>query len=385
MSAKHLTVLHLVNSFVGRKGNIGVRTSQLVKFGEGAAIKSVVVCRGKDKTYNHQNTFTMGIFGHMARALNAFRIYIYNSFDHRTLDLLLFELFVLSWMKFKLKYFEVDIIHLWDFSPRIIKAAQKNGIKVILDIAIVPQSYTEKLHLKNKAIFLDFNKKHSDKEQLALQLSDWIIAPSDFVKSEIVSEGIEDKKIKIIPFGADTPLSLRSRKNSADGLHFVFVGLVNNRKGIDDLLKVWDSSEFRNDTLHLCGRVYPPIKEMVNKRGLKNVIFAGQIDPFKYLLNCDVFVFPTWMEGSAKAVYEALTIGLPVITTPSAGSVVEDGQDGFVVPTGDVKLLKEKMLFFKDHRDVLELMAANAKLTGAYHTWEKYAHSVTNCYLDWNS
>jgi glycosyltransferase involved in cell wall biosynthesis len=385
MSIKNLTVLHLVNSFVGKKGNIGIRTSKLVQFGEGVAIKSVVVCRGKDKTCDLPNIFTMGVFGHAARALNAFRIYVYNSFDHRTLDLFLFEVFVLFWMKFKLKRFAVDVIHLWDFSPRIIRSAHRKGIKVILDVAIVPQSYTKKMHLQNKALFLDFSTRHHLQERLALELSDWIIAPSDFVKSEIVSEGIEEKKIEVIPFGSDTPLCTRDFDASDEGLHYAFVGLVNNRKGIDDLLRVWDSPEFNNDKLHLCGRVYPQIKELVNKYGFKNVVFAGHINPFEYLLGCDVFVFPTWMEGSAKAVYEALAIGLPVITTPCAGSVVEDGKDGFIIPPGGGELLREKMLFFKDNKESLKIMALNAMNTGANYTWERYARLVSDRYREWNS
>ena len=98
--------------------------------------------------------------------------------------------------------------------------------------------------------------------------------------------------------------------------------------------------------------------------GLANVVLAGHVDPFEYLLGCDVFVFPTWMEGSAKAVYEALAVGLPVVTTPCAGSVVEDGKDGFIVPPGDVESIREKLLCFKKDRKMLSDMAEKAKCTG---------------------
>ena len=46
----------------------------------------------------------------------------------------------------------------------------------------------------------------------------------------------------------------------------------------------------------------------------------------------DVFVFPSLFEGSAVVTYEALACGLPSVVTPSAGSVVRDGAEGFLVP-----------------------------------------------------
>ena len=49
----------------------------------------------------------------------------------------------------------------------------------------------------------------------------------------------------------------------------------------------------------------------------------------------DVFVLPSSAEGSAEATYEALAAGVPVVTTPAAGSVVRDGIEGRVVPERD--------------------------------------------------
>ncbi|MEK6622192.1 MAG: glycosyltransferase family 4 protein, partial [Planctomycetota bacterium] len=41
----------------------------------------------------------------------------------------------------------------------------------------------------------------------------------------------------------------------------------------------------------------------------------------KYWRQAHVFVFPTLLEGSAKVVYEAMSYGLPVITTFKTPSV----------------------------------------------------------------
>ena len=54
------------------------------------------------------------------------------------------------------------------------------------------------------------------------------------------------------------------------------------------------------------------------------------------MASADVFVFPSLFEGSAVVTYEALAAGLPSVVTPSAGSVVRDGVEGFIVPRGEI-------------------------------------------------
>ena len=54
------------------------------------------------------------------------------------------------------------------------------------------------------------------------------------------------------------------------------------------------------------------------------------------MASADVFAFPSLFEGSAVVTYEALACGLPSIVTPSAGSVVRDGIEGFLVPTSSI-------------------------------------------------
>ena len=51
----------------------------------------------------------------------------------------------------------------------------------------------------------------------------------------------------------------------------------------------------------------------------------------------DLFVFPTVYEGSPFALLEAMSYGLPVVTTDASGiaEVVRNGQDGIVVPAGN--------------------------------------------------
>jgi glycosyltransferase involved in cell wall biosynthesis len=82
----------------------------------------------------------------------------------------------------------------------------------------------------------------------------------------------------------------------------------------------------------------------------------------RHFVWADVFLLPSVCEGSATVVYEALAAGLPVVTTPNAGSVVRDGIDGFVCPCGDAESICEKIEVLGRDRNLVATMAREARL-----------------------
>jgi glycosyltransferase involved in cell wall biosynthesis len=59
----------------------------------------------------------------------------------------------------------------------------------------------------------------------------------------------------------------------------------------------------------------------------------------------DVFVLSSVHEGFANVIIEAMASGLPVVATDVGGAreAIEEGQTGFVVPTGDPEILAERV------------------------------------------
>ena len=93
--------------------------------------------------------------------------------------------------------------------------------------------------------------------------------------------------------------------------------------------------------------------------------------------DADIFVFPSLHEGSALSIYEALACGLPVITTPNAGSVVRNGEEGYIVPIRDVDGLIDKISILYHDRALRESMGKKARIRAEQFTWENYRKELS--------
>jgi glycosyltransferase involved in cell wall biosynthesis len=89
-------------------------------------------------------------------------------------------------------------------------------------------------------------------------------------------------------------------------------------------------------------------------------------------------VFPSLCEGSATVTYEALAAGLPVITTPHAGSVVRDGREGFVVPIRDVDALAARIDLLAGDPELVAQMSRAARQRSREFSWPRYGERLVS-------
>ena len=69
---------------------------------------------------------------------------------------------------------------------------------------------------------------------------------------------------------------------------------------------------------------------------------------FEQHANADVFLLPSFEEGVANVVLEAMALGTPVVTTNCGGmsEVIEDGVNGFIVPIRNPQALADAIMRF---------------------------------------
>ncbi|MFM8574008.1 MAG: glycosyltransferase [Pirellula sp.] len=187
-----------------------------------------------------------------------------------------------------------------------------------------------------------------------------VISVSDSLKEMLVANGVDGEKIRVISNGVDSDVFCPGNKTASraelglgsSAKTIVSLGNVQHRKGYDLLIEsiasYRDTPEFRcvilggtNESATMAS-----LKTRIQELGLqKQIQFAGQSTPdvvVRWLRAADLFVLPTRREGCCNAVLEALSTGLPVITTPAGDNTkfVLDGQNGFVVPHEDPQALQ---------------------------------------------
>ena len=83
------------------------------------------------------------------------------------------------------------------------------------------------------------------------------------------------------------------------------------------------------------------------------------------IADAEFFVLSIDFEGYSNALLEAMTMGLPCISTDCEGSTdaITNGVDGVIVPRGDEDALFKAMLTFAEHEDFREQLGKQAKKT----------------------
>lgn len=177
------------------------------------------------------------------------------------------------------------------------------------------------------------------------RIADAIICPSESVLIELVELGIDVEKIFIAYY--ETPyikelLSLgvtKEVKKTVTRKRILYVGNVSVDKGVGDLVEAVSRLLRKGFNIEVyC--VGPIVDEFLVYDTDHRINFVGKKNKrqlTEFYLSADVFVFPSYTEGSSLATYEAMAVGLPIVTTTAAGSLIENGKDGIVVSPGNVE------------------------------------------------
>jgi glycosyltransferase involved in cell wall biosynthesis len=136
-------------------------------------------------------------------------------------------------------------------------------------------------------------------------------------------------KTVIIPGAISGPrfrTGLRDANRSETLSRLVYVGLVSMSKGITYLIEALGELKKRGHSelsLVILGRggMVDACKRRCAELGIEHqVTFTGQVpDPFPYLIDADLMVYPSLYDAFPDAVLECLHVGIPVIASRIGG------------------------------------------------------------------
>jgi len=268
--------------------------------------------------------------------------------------------------------------------------ASVRGRKSNIPTVIQPHGMLEAWSLEQKKIkkkFALWCYQKKDLESAAI-----FIATSEQEHASIRRLGL-DQPIAIIPHGVNMPPTeskLIQTGESKKNKTALFFSRIHPKKGIKDLLTAWARVKPLNWSLMIVGGTTDPayfaeVKTTIKELNLtSSVQLVGRKEGGEkdiMFRSSDLFILPTYSENFGIVVLEALSYGLPVITTTETpwldlnqkgcGWVVEPGSEYLVDPL-------EKATNLND--SVLGLMGVKAQIYASRYRWELSAESMMRVY-----
>lgn len=180
------------------------------------------------------------------------------------------------------------------------------------------------------------------------------------VSEAILREGgkygaIADKSTVIYPAVQEKLLNKRLERKSSETLRILSVGRDHWKKGYRVGLEVMALLKDKGVKFHYTivagGEKEELIYSIADLNLVDEVTLIDNLqheEVFEQHANADLFLLPSFEEGVANVVLEAMALGTPVITTNCGGmsEVIEDGVNGFIVPIRNPEAMAEAIVRF---------------------------------------
>ncbi len=292
---------------------------------------------------------------------------------------------------------KIDAIHVYENAALVsLQKAKKKGIVTVFEqpsqhhaffAPIVRQQLEKYPELKSAEtnILIDTKyDKYKDRKDKELKLADIIVCNSSFTKRTLIAANIDEQKIQVIPHGfpkiltnINTDIKSTLSTNNPKPVIFLNAGTQNLRKGVHLLYNAWRKANFlpQEAELWIIGSSSLPKKLTEDLQGnvkIKNSIPRNEL--MQLYKEADVFVLPTLADGFAMVISEAMSQGVPVITTQNsmAPDFIIHQKNGFIVPVGDEEALLQQMKWCVENRHLLPKVGYEAIQTAKNWQWEDF-------------
>lgn len=227
----------------------------------------------------------------------------------------------------------------------LFKHAKRHGWRTVLgqiDPAVGEERIVGKLFLQHQDRAGDFSPApmgYWERWREECELADSIVVNSEWSRTLLEQEGIDGKKLRVIPLAYEEDGGkLTSVKSYPDQftlsrpLKVLFLGQVNVRKGAVELIEA--ARELAGEPVEFW--FVGPNQLQLQKEDIAsgNMKFVGSVSRSQvaaWYQAADVFIFPTHSDGFGLTQLEAMNCSLPVIASANCGSVVENGRNGMVL------------------------------------------------------
>ena len=268
-----------------------------------------------------------------------------------------------------------------------IRKARSNGLAIVTDHSIAHPAF---MHQALREEFARFGlpagyDSRADLWKLVLRDcddADLLMVNSDFVKKTFVEQGYPADKVRVAYLGVrEDFFDLKRDYHIAGPVRLLFTGNFDIRKGVRVLLEAIrrcrrSGLDLRLELLGNLGNGAPCL-EPGDEIFFTHTPFAPLKQVAMSFERADLFVFPTFAEGSSRSAMEAAAAGLPLITTENCGLPLQHGKSAIYVPANDVESLTQAIALVSSDDGLRESIGRTAmKTVTENYTWMHYGRRV---------
>ena len=276
--------------------------------------------------------------------------------------------------------------------------AQKYNIPYVLEVN-APILYEIGKH---RSRFSRELEKISEKKLFAKASK--IIVVSNVLKEYLLSVGVPEEKIAVVPNGADgdmfnpitSRLEIRKEYRLEDKKVICYSGSLDQQwQGIGYILNSAKIVSSTDPSVRFLIIGNTAGQEELLKSAPENVIFTGSVDHSEvpgYLATADVLLAPYKLKkgfedvgfyNSPVKLFEYMAMGKAIVTSNigQISEVIEHGKTGLLIEPGDYKELAENILMLLENKQLREKLGSNARVEfERNYTWNLNARRIIAIY-----
>jgi len=259
-----------------------------------------------------------------------------------------------------------DVFHA--LNQRLPKLPLKRCVVTFHDLFVLSSEYSSP----------DFRARFAAQAREAAARADAIIAVSEFTKSQVTALlGVDAAKIRVVHHGV-RELALRGAQRDkiiAREKIILSVGAIQKRKNTARLVEAFESvdADWRLVLAGSAGFGSREILARIESSGARNrIAVTGYLSPAElaeWYARASVFAFPSLDEGFGMPVLEAMSAGIPVITSNRSALPEVAGDAAVLVDPDDTAALSDALCRLTRDEDLRADLVVRGRARAKLFTW----------------
>jgi len=285
-------------------------------------------------------------------------------FSNKLINFLFFPFVIIHFIIYLIFNPSIEIIHIHGSSKgSFYRKYVLFKISKIINKKVIYHIHGGKFHI----FYNDSSKSNKKRIENFINKSDALIVLST-EWSKYFTTKFNQKKINIL--NNIVPFQNNIDKKIDKKIKLLFLGRINNNKGIYDLLNVISKNkEFYNNKITLAiggdGETVK-LKKFISKNKLEKIVaFYGWTKAElknKLLLESHIMILPSYNEGLPITLLEAMSYSMPLISTHVGGisRILNHKENGIVVKPGDLYMIDNAIKYYIDNKDKIAIHGENS-------------------------